>query len=485
MSKFKKGDVVVYDDMECTITGWDEINEEHILTTPDGEEITVSETEFKTVEEMTSEKASSVKGPASEKGKMEVQNNTVAKEGKKPVKDSDNENGVGQYESKVTRFTRKRQADAEAELVEGEESVAKKEDTQEDKKLLEDTAAGRTIKGKPSGASGVMSSSMVADVIKAYTSMDGSNQLAFHAKVMAQYGEGKPWGVGDVSDKNKSSIKANNPHQDSSGIGAKGAKVKGMGKAQVVTADMDVILGDETELSEELKSKMTTLFEAAVNIRVAEEMAVVEEDYTTSFESELEEAITEITENVDNYLNYVTEEWVQKNEVAIENSLQMELSNSLLSGLRDLFAEHYVNVPDEQVDIVEALSSKVDELESDLNEQVKANMKLVETLEEYGASEIFAEMSEGMVLTQVEKFRTLAESVDYEGDEDDYRTKLTTIRDHHFSDTPLKKTEPFVTDEDVLEEGKEGEVVTTDPLKDGPSDQMARYADAISRTIKR
>lgn len=484
MSRFKKGDVVVYDDMECTITGWDDINEEHILETPAGEEISVADDQIKTVEEMTSEKHKSVKGPSSEKGDIpNTQTVSPKASGKAPVKDSDNENGVGQYESKLTRFSRRRaEATAEAELTEekeqqGSETVAKKDDKlEEQKKLLDETAAGDLIKAKPSGATGVMQSTMVASTIKALYSMSGDDQIKFYDKMIAQYGKNKDWGVGDVSGKNKGTITA----KKSSASGEVHDSVKDHQKPQVVKDDLQIILGDDENLSGELKLKMETLFEAAVTIRVAEKMEELEEDYTTSFETELETAIVEITENVDKFLTYAIDDWVEKNEVAIENSLQMELSNSFMSGLRDLFAEHCVNVPDDQVDIVEVLSTKVEELESDLNEQVKANMKLVETLEEYGAEEIFAEMAEGMVLTQAEKFRTLAESVEFEGNDDEYREKLNIIKEHHFSSktTPAKST----LNKDVIEEEVEE---TSDPLEDKPTDQMQRYADAISRTIKR
>ena len=349
----------------------------------------------------------------------------------------------------------------------------------EDQKLLDETAASDTIKAKPSAASGVMSSSMVKDVIQAVSGMSKGDQVDFYNKMMTQYGKGKSHGAPEKAGENKSSINAKPSH-------AKSFKVDSTSQlpsVQIVKDDLQHILDSEESetFSEEFKLKIATLFEAAVNLRVAEEVSMVREELEEKLETEIEESVEALTEHVDTYLTRVASEWADENQVEIENSLQMQLSNSFMEGLKNLFSEHYMNVPEESVDIVSALAERVEELEEGLNEQLKENVELVETLQEYNAEEIFDELCEGLALTQIEKFRTLSEGLDYEGNEEEYRAKLAVIREQYFS----TKSAPQTTlneevDVDYEEELDEETVIDMDQ-----DPNVLRYAETISRTLKR
>ena len=244
---------------------------------------------------------------------------------------------------------------------------------------------------------------------------------------------------------------------------------------QAVKEELAEIFGSQ-ELSGDFQDKATTLFEAALHAKVSVHMAELEEQFEEQLEEKLEEAVEGLVEKLDHYISYVAEEWVKENEVAIEASIKTEMTDSFMEGLKELFAEHYIDIPEEKVEIIEALAEKVEELEDDLNEQVNSNIELVEILKDYNRQEIFNEVAEGLALTQVDKFKTLAESVDFNLDDDDYKQKLETIKESYFS----VKTKPSNLFEEVdLDESNEEEKTSfAEP-------QMASYARAISKTIKR
>jgi len=237
--------------------------------------------------------------------------------------------------------------------------------------------------------------------------------------------------------------------------------------------DVADLFGSE-ELSEEFKEKTTILFEAAVSARVIAETARIEEEYQTRLEEEVSQVTEVLSEQIDDYLTYAAAEWMKENEVAIESSLRNELSEEFIKGLRNLFAEHYISFPEEEVDAVEALAEKVDSLETKLNEQIKNNMELVSLVEDYNKHYIFNEVSEGLALTQVDKFKTLAEGVDFENDENVYRHKLEVIKEQYFG----VKSKPSMLNEEV-------EIETSDEQPRYLEPQIASYARAISRTIKK
>jgi hypothetical protein len=237
------------------------------------------------------------------------------------------------------------------------------------------------------------------------------------------------------------------------------------------SSDIDAIFADET-LSEEFKSKATTVFEARVYDRVAQ----IQEELETEYAAQLEEAVNEIqkdlTEKVDDYLNYVVEQWMEENAIAIESGLRAELTEEFIAGLRNLFAEHYIDVPTEKVDLVDELATKVEELESKLDEEIERGMSFAKALVESRKNEVTREVCEGLTTTQVEKIRTLAESVEFSG-EDEYKEKLETIRENYFPSGAKKATESQLHEQ--VEDAEGEKKVINDPF-------VAAVSQAISKT---
>jgi hypothetical protein len=198
-----------------------------------------------------------------------------------------------------------------------------------------------------------------------------------------------------------------------------------------LSEDINAIFADDSTISEEFKSKVSTIFEA----RVYDKIRMVQEQLETQYASMLDEAVEsvkeDLTEKVNDYLSYVVEQWIADNEIAIESGLRSELTEDFISGLRNLFAEHYIDVPAEKVDLVEELASKVEELESKLNEEIEYGIDLRKSLVESRKVEIAHEVTEGLTATQVEKIKSLAESVDF-STEGEYKDKLETIRENYF-----------------------------------------------------
>ena len=197
-----------------------------------------------------------------------------------------------------------------------------------------------------------------------------------------------------------------------------------------VEEDLNALIAGE-ELSEEFQNKARTIFEGAIRSKVA----VIEEELTKSYESKLVEEVDEIkvalTERLDSYLEYVAQEWVDENQLVIENGLKTEMTESFLEGMKSLFEEHYVTIPDEKYDVLNSMVEKLDEMEDKLNEQIDKNVSLNKRLAESTADVIFAEVTEGLALSQREKLQSLAEKIEFES-ETDYREKLETLRESYF-----------------------------------------------------
>jgi hypothetical protein len=195
--------------------------------------------------------------------------------------------------------------------------------------------------------------------------------------------------------------------------------------------DVDALFSDDSTISEDFKSKAATIFEARVTDRVQQ----IEEEIDAKYAEMLEEAVgaiqADLTEKVDDYLNYVVEQWMEENQIAIESSLRSELTEEFIGGLRNLFAEHYIDVPEDKVDLVDELAGQVEELETKLNEEIERGIEIRKQLIESVKTEITYEVCDGLTDTQVEKIKSLAESVEF-STEDEYRTKLETIRENYF-----------------------------------------------------
>ncbi len=209
-----------------------------------------------------------------------------------------------------------------------------------------------------------------------------------------------------------------------------------------VEEDLNALIAGE-ELSEEFQNKARTIFETAIKVKISEVKAELEEQYEKSIAEEVATVKTELTERLDAYLEYVADEWVAENKLAIESGLKTEMTESFLTGMKSLFEDHYVQIPDEKYDVLNSMVEKLDEMENKLNEQIDKNVALNKRLAESSADVIFAEVSEGLAVTQKDKFAKLAENVEFES-EDGYREKLVTLKNSYFKEsasTPREDTE--------------------------------------------
>ena len=220
-----------------------------------------------------------------------------------------------------------------------------------------------------------------------------------------------------------------------------------------VEEDVNALLGGE-ELSEDFKEKAKTIFEAAINAKVAGIKEELEAQYQEKLAEEIEAAKESLAERVDSYLEYVADEWFEENALAVETGLKSEMTESFLEGMKGLFEEHYVTIPEDKYDVLESMVEKLDDMETKLNEQIEKNISLNGRLSEATADGILDQVSEGLAQTQKEKLASLSESVEFES-EGQYREKLETLKESYFSDkkSPVAKTETL--SEGVDEAGSE------------------------------
>ena len=241
-----------------------------------------------------------------------------------------------------------------------------------------------------------------------------------------------------------------------------------------VKEDIDAILSGE-ELSEEFKTKASTIFEAAVSAKVIsavnERIGAFEDDYNKELSEAKEDHKVAITEKVDNYLNYVVEEWVKENELAVEKGIRSELVEDFMTGLKNLFQEHYIDIPEEKVDLVDDLFEKVEELEKQLDETVNHNVEIKKELSQFQKEETLREVSGDLADTEKEKLEKLSEGVDYE-DSEQYKEKLEVIKENYFPKT--SETAQSLT-EDVENTETDVEVEKVDPSMDYYTKHMKRH----------
>ena len=236
--------------------------------------------------------------------------------------------------------------------------------------------------------------------------------------------------------------------------------------------DVNALFSDDTTISEEFKSKAATIFEARINDRIQQIEEEVEVRYASMFEEAVEEIKNDLTTKVNDYLEYVVEQWLADNEIAIESGLRSEITEEFIAGLRNLFAEHYIDVPEDKVDLVDELAGKVEQLEDKLNEEIEYGIELRKALIESTKSEIVRDVCEGLTATQVEKIRSLAESVDF-STEEEYQEKLETIRENYFP-SGVKKADVTHLQEQYDDTDGEKKVIY-DPY-------VAAVSQAISKT---
>ncbi len=244
-------------------------------------------------------------------------------------------------------------------------------------------------------------------------------------------------------------------------------------KSISVKEDMEVLMGSDDTLSEEFKVKAATIFEAAVKSKIRSEIERIDEQVRSERDSEMETFKEELTEKVDTYLNYVVEEWTKENELAIERGLKGEIAEDFISGLKQLFEDHYIDVPDEKYNVLEAQSEKISELEEKLNEAIQKSVDLTSSNETLVREQVVSEISEDLADTEIEKFKSLTQDVDF-GSEDSFREKLNTLKESYFP-----KTQPSSASDETFgdEDGSTAQDVDT-------TDAMKTYMSAISRNQK-
>jgi len=214
-----------------------------------------------------------------------------------------------------------------------------------------------------------------------------------------------------------------------------------------VKEDVDALLNGE-ELSEEFRAKAETIFEAAVMTRVKSEVARIEEEFEAKLQESVAQNVEGIVEQVDGYLGYIAEQWMTQNEIALERGMKSDILEGFIGGLKNLFEEHYIDIPEEKFDVLGEMESKIDELEAKLNEQVAANIELSKTLAESNRTEIVKTVSEGLTDTETEKFMSLVEELSYE-DQASFETKVKTIRENYFTNKGSTEIKSVVTDAPV------------------------------------
>ena len=242
-----------------------------------------------------------------------------------------------------------------------------------------------------------------------------------------------------------------------------------------IEEDVNALFGGE-ELSEEFKAKAKTIFEAAIGSKVGQIKETLETEYAEKIAEATEDLKVSLQERIDSYLEYVAEEWLTENELAVEAGLKTEMTESFLEGMKGLFEEHYVTIPEDKYDVLESMVDKLDDMETKLNEQIDKNINLNKRLAESVADGILESVSEGLASTQKEKLASLAESVEFESDTE-YREKLETLKESYF---PSKTSAPKNTSENLSEE-----VSTDEVIQEDTTPRMQAYLDVLSRAVKK
>jgi hypothetical protein len=242
-----------------------------------------------------------------------------------------------------------------------------------------------------------------------------------------------------------------------------------------IEEDVAALLSGE-DLSEEFKFKARTVFEAALNARTEQIEEAIIRQYEDQLSEEVQEIVEALTERVDAYLEYVSDEWIKENALAIETGLKTEMTESFLNGMKELFEDHYVTIPEDRYDVLESMVEKLDDMETKLNEQIERNVALNQRLAESATDVIFAEVAEGLAISQKDKLASLAENVEFDG-EGEYREKLVTLRESYF---PTYTSAPSRNRQDYLVEE------TTDSVPySAPTGVMEAYVNAFAKVSKK
>ena len=237
--------------------------------------------------------------------------------------------------------------------------------------------------------------------------------------------------------------------------------------------DVKALVSSDADLSEEFKEKAATIFETAVKTRIKEQTKIIEAQYVKKLASETDTVKEAMVEKVDSYLNYVVEEWMKENELAVERGIRTEIAEDFITGLKGLFKEHYIDVPEEKYNVLDDLTGQVKDLEDKLNEQIEKNVNLSKDVSESNREKLIAQVSEDLADTEKEKFGSMAENVEYDSAEK-FQEKLETIKESYFPKTKMDETAS----------GDEVDSVAANlPVDAGTSDAMAAYTAAISKDL--
>jgi len=240
-----------------------------------------------------------------------------------------------------------------------------------------------------------------------------------------------------------------------------------------LTDDVKALVSADADLSEDFKDKAATIFETAVKTRIKEQSAILEAQFEEKLASETETVKEAMVEKVDSYLNYVVEEWMKENELAVERGIRTEIAEDFITGLKGLFKEHYIDVPEEKYNVLDDLTGQVKDLESKLNEQIEKNVNLSKDVSESKRESLVISVSEDLADTEKEKFASMAENVEYDSAEK-FQEKLETIKESYF---PKTKIEEATSNDEV------DSVAANLPVDTGTSDAMAAYTAAISKDL--
>lgn len=311
--------------------------------------------------------------------------------------------------------------------------------------INEETEAAASIRTK-SGA--------INAVVELMSKMSKEQSLNFFSEVQAQIGHEADSIPSDAADKNRASV------------AMKGA----------VHEDVSAIF-EASNLSEDTKTKISTLFEVAVNNQVQLQSQNLAEEALEIIDERVSEIEEQLIDQVNSYLEYVVETWIADNQVAVDSSLKAEISEEFMKNLRNLFAEHYIEIPEDKVDVVKEMAGRVSKLESKLDESINRNIGLISELELYHRNDMINDVTKGLTVSQTEKFKSLAEGLEYDGNTETYKNKLSVIREQYFTG---KKLPTSIINESVSIDDESDENVPT--VVEGP---MKHYHSAISKTLKK
>ena len=272
-------------------------------------------------------------------------------------------------------------------------------------------------------------------------------------------------------DKMKEMMAKEMSHEESEKEALKKEAVEQRIKEINVQEHVDALMSGEGDLSEEFKKKAATVFESAVKSKVRDEVTRLQENYENEIEEGIKSNKAELTEKVDTYMNYVVEEWMKENELAIERGLKGEIAEDFIAGLKQLFEDHYVDIPDEKYDVLQAQSDKIAELEEKVNKSIEESMEYKKSNDTLTREKVISESTSDLADTEIEKFKELTEDVDF-GNEEDFRSKLDTLKESYFPKTIKETTENI----DNVETGPAQDIDITD--------SMAAYSKAIGTAVK-